>query len=57
VVTPRAEEVPVAAEVAPEAAAAAAEPEVIKKGKATPEGEVAEEKPEKADKAEKREKK
>jgi large subunit ribosomal protein L25 len=57
VVMPRAEEVPVAAEAAPEAEAAAAEPEVIKKGKATPEGEVAEEKPEKPEKAEKREKK
>jgi large subunit ribosomal protein L25 len=55
VVVPRAEEVAVVAEVAPEVAAAA-EPEVIKKGK-TAEGEVAEEKPEKPEKAEKPEKK
>jgi len=54
VVVPRAEEVAVVAEVAPEVAAAA-EPEVIKKGK-TAEGEVAEEKPEKPEKAEKAEK-
>jgi large subunit ribosomal protein L25 len=62
VVAPRAEEAPaVVAEVAPEAEAGAAEPEVIKKGKTAEEG--AEEKPEKperperAEKAEKKEKK
>ena len=60
VVAPRAEEVAVAAtEAAPTAEGGAAEPEVIKKGKATAEGEAAEEKgadkPEK--KAEKKEKK
>jgi large subunit ribosomal protein L25 len=60
VVHPRAEEV--AAEVAPvegaTAEAAAAEPEVIKKGKADKvEGEAAEAKPEKAEKGEKKEKK
>jgi large subunit ribosomal protein L25 len=56
VVAPRAEEAPVAAEAAPAEgeAAAAAEPEVIKKGKPTAEGET-EEKGEK--KAEKKEKK
>jgi large subunit ribosomal protein L25 len=53
VVAPRAEEVAVVAEAAPEAAAGAAEPEVIKKGK-TAEGEAAEEKPEKAEKKEKK---
>ncbi len=56
VVMPRAEE-----EVAPVAEAAvateAAEPEVIKKGKAVAEGEAAEEKPEKPEKGEKKEKK
>jgi large subunit ribosomal protein L25 len=60
VVAPRAEEVAVVAEAAPTAEGAAAEPEVIKKGKAVAEGETAEEpkaaeKPEK--KAEKKEKK
>jgi len=54
VVAPRAEEAPAVAEAAPEGAVAA-EPEVIKKGKA--EGEASEEKAEKADKAEKKEKK
>jgi large subunit ribosomal protein L25 len=56
VVVPRAEEVAPAAEAAavtPEAA----EPEVIKKGKAVAEGEAAEEKPEKPEKGEKKEKK
>jgi large subunit ribosomal protein L25 len=54
VVAPRAEEAPVAAEAAP-VEGAAAEPEVIKKGKGeTAEGE---EKPEKAEKPEKKEKK
>jgi large subunit ribosomal protein L25 len=52
VVAPRAEEVAVVAEAAPEAAAATAEPEVIKKGKTT-EAE-AEEKPEKPEKKEKK---
>jgi large subunit ribosomal protein L25 len=52
VVAPRAEEAPVVAEVAPEAAAATAEPEVIKKGKTT--DEAAEEKPEKPEKKEKK---
>jgi large subunit ribosomal protein L25 len=52
VVAPRAEEVAVAVEAAPEAAAATAEPEVIKKGKTT-EGE-AEEKPDKSEKKEKK---
>jgi large subunit ribosomal protein L25 len=60
VVAPRAEEVAVVAEAAPAAEGAAAEPEVIKKGKAVAEGETPEEpkaaeKPEK--KAEKKEKK
>jgi large subunit ribosomal protein L25 len=55
VVAPRAEEVVAAPEaVAVEGAEAAAEPEVIKKGK-TAEGEVAEEKPEKPEKGEKKE--
>ena len=53
VVAPRAEEVAATAEAAPEAAAGAAEPEVIKKGKVA-EGEPAEEKPEKAEKKEKK---
>jgi len=60
VVTPRAEEevAAPAAEVAAVEGAAAAEPEVIKKGKTAAEGEAgAEEKPEKAEKAEKAEKK
>ena len=62
VVAPRAEEevAPAAAEAAPEAEGAVAEPEVIKKGKATAEGEVAEEPAkgaEKAPRAEKPEKK
>jgi large subunit ribosomal protein L25 len=52
VVAPRAEEVTAAAEAAP-AEVAAAEPEVIKKGKVTAEGEADEEKPEKAEKKEK----
>jgi large subunit ribosomal protein L25 len=59
VVAPRAEEVAATAEAAPAAEGATAEPEVIKKGKATAEGEAPEEKgadkPEK--KAEKKEKK
>jgi large subunit ribosomal protein L25 len=60
VVAPRAEEVAPAAEVAAPAAEGAVEPEVIKKGKATAEGEAGEEKPaaEKPEKkAEKKEKK
>jgi len=52
VVAPRAEEAPVVAEAAPEAAAATAEPEVIKKGKTT--DEATEEKPEKPEKKEKK---
>ncbi len=53
VVVPRAEEVAVVAEVAPVEGAVAAEPEVVKKGKPTAEGE-AEEKPEKPEKKEKK---
>jgi large subunit ribosomal protein L25 len=57
VVVPRAEE-EVAAPAAAEAAPAAAEPEVIKKGKTAAEGEAAtEEKPEKPERPEKKEKK
>jgi len=51
------EEVPTAEAVAGEAAAAPAEPEVIKKGKQEVEGEGAEAAPEKPEKAEKKEKK
>ena len=47
VVAPRAEEVVAAPEAVAVEGVAAAEPEVIKKGKTTAEGEVAEEKPEK----------
>jgi len=59
VVAPRAEEVAAVAEAAPTAEGAAAEPEVIKKGKATAEGEAAEEPKAAASdkKAEKKEKK
>jgi len=59
VVAPRAEEVAAVAEAAPAAEGAAAEPEVIKKGKAeAAEGEAgAEAAPAKAEKAEKKEKK
>ena len=58
VVTPRAEEVAAtAAEAAPVEGEAAAEPEVIKKGKADAEGDEKPEKPEKGEKAEKGEKK
>jgi large subunit ribosomal protein L25 len=53
VVAPRAEEVVVAPEVVAAEGAAAVEPEVIKKGKTTAEGEVAEEKPEKKEKEKK----
>jgi large subunit ribosomal protein L25 len=51
------EEVPTPDAVAGEAAAAPAEPEVIKKGKQETEGEGAEAAPEKAEKPEKKEKK
>ncbi len=51
------EEVPTAEAVAGEAAAAPAEPEVIKKGKQEVEGEGAEPAPEKPEKSEKKEKK
>src|SRR5438067_210324 len=51
------EEVPTAEAVAGEAAAAPAEPEVIKKGKQEAEGEGAEAAPEKPEKSEKKEKK
>ena len=51
------EEAPTADAVAGEAAAAPAEPEVIKKGKQETEGEGAEAAPEKPEKAEKKEKK
>jgi large subunit ribosomal protein L25 len=54
VVAARAEEAPVAAEVAAAPAEGAVEPEVIKKGKAVAEGEEAEAKPEKAEKKEKK---
>ena len=57
VVAPRAEEVVAAPVEAVPAEAAAAEPEVIKKGKITAEGEAAEEKPEKPERPEKPEKK
>jgi len=56
VVAPRAEEVPAAAEVVAEAPAAA-EPEVIKKGKTAAEGEAAEPKPERPERPERPEKK
>jgi large subunit ribosomal protein L25 len=54
VVVPRAEEVAVVAEVAPVEGAAAAEPEVIKKGKTEGEADEKGEKPEKAEKKEKK---
>ena len=58
VITIKEEEVPAAEAVAGEAAAAPAEPEVIKKGKQeTEEGAEAAEKPEKPEKSEKKEKK
>ena len=56
VVAPRAEEAPAAAEATTEEAAAA-EPEVIKKGKAVEGEEAGEEKPEKAERGEKKDKK
>ena len=56
VVAPRAEEAPAAAE-APTEEAAAAEPEVIKKGKAVEGDEAGEEKPEKSERGEKKDKK
>jgi large subunit ribosomal protein L25 len=57
VVAPRAEEevAPAAAEAAPVEGAVAAEPEVIKKGKAVAEGAEGEEKPEKPERAERAE--
>jgi large subunit ribosomal protein L25 len=56
VVAPRAEEVVApTAEAVPTEEAAAAEPEVIKKGKTVGEGEVVEEKPEKPEKPERKE--
>ena len=62
VVVPRAEEAPAAVEAAPVEGEVAAEPEVIKKGKATAEGEGEEkaekaEKPERAERGEKKERK